>query len=111
MKTTNTTNTTINATYLPLVVDEETFKLVTQLTKDPVDTMRLISDFYSFAAFCHEWHAARDAGTPAPDVPSLRSNYLLGFVRMFAFGVQEVTKVMAKAARDYLDRAPAVVVQ
>lgn len=73
--------------------------------------MRLFSDFYSLAGFAHEWHAATQNGTAMPEVPSVRSNYILGFVRMFAFGAEEVTKVLAQAARDYLDRAPAAVAQ
>lgn len=56
---------------------------LTEVTKDPIDAMKLASDLFAMSAYRAERAVAIEAGAPEPRTPRPRSKYL----RLFTTGV------------------------
>jgi hypothetical protein len=88
--------------FTPMTVTADQFWSFNALTNDPIDTMRLIADVYAFSAFLAEWHAAKASSSALPKAPPLNSRFLRDLVHTVANSLEDVAKLAAQSAREYL---------
>lgn len=91
---------------------EETIANLIEVTKDPIDAMKLAADVYAMTAYRAERAAATAAGAVAPRPPKPHSRYM----RVFTTGLRaKLTEVARQFEHDELARlkrlAPALLVR